>query len=370
LYLKARRLVAQRGRGILEGRLLLERATLLDPDFAPAFAVLGDALRQQAACGPGDHHEAVSRAKLALARALQLDPENGEALGTRGSIALLNDRDATGAFADWERALTINPMLSTIRVFYAGYGLGIVRGDDARAVAEAERAAADDPASPVVASFRAVILALVGESAAAIAEGTRAVALDPEALLGRLCLAMTYQFCGEPALALQEARSALGMSGRAPHLLAMMSALYAATGEAERAAQAHREMLARSALDVVDSRPSGSAPRTRPSRTRSVPSRSSRPIRSGCFDARGPKRCTAIRRIRSSGVAWGCRHGRARRAGRRSRCRRPRAYHTRHTSIPPAICPTSTLATRVRVTRSMTSTAPGSEPTPSHETNT
>jgi hypothetical protein len=46
------------------------------------------------------------------------------------------------------------------------------------------------------------------------------------------------------------------------------------------------------------------------------------------------------------------------------------AYRTRHTSIPPAICPTSTLATRVRVVRSITSTAPGSEPTPSHETNT
>jgi serine/threonine-protein kinase len=197
LYLKARALLAKRGQGVLEALSLLERSTALDPSAPQAHAAHGEALRQLAWFGFMRPAEAMPRAKAALARALALEPAFGDALRASALIALMYDCDAARAFDLWERALANNPKLTEARVEYAGFGLCILRSEDARAVAEGERAVADDPLNPVCASYHSVVLAVAGRFSDAIAQAQRSVALDGQAFLGRLCLSMVYTFAGD-----------------------------------------------------------------------------------------------------------------------------------------------------------------------------
>jgi tetratricopeptide (TPR) repeat protein len=164
-------------------------------------------------------------AKEALSRALELDPCLGEAFGHRANISLMHDRNCDQAFKDWQLALELDPSLSEIRTFYAGYGLCLSRGDDDAAVIEADRAVADDPLNFVPASFREVTLAIVGRADAAIEGGLRAVALHSSALLPRFCLAMVYGFLGDVDKAIDAAQGALMISGRSTNVLAIMSGL-------------------------------------------------------------------------------------------------------------------------------------------------
>ena len=252
LYLKGRALIAKRGLRVSEGIRLVERAIALEPDYAPAHAALGDGLRQQVALDNESVAGTMDRAKAALQRALELEPNLGEAIGVLGTIALLFDRDADKLFEYWDRALVLNPTLSETRVNRAGWGLAVLRGDFEQALAEADRAAAVDPMSAVVESYRAIMLALSGRAHAARAAVEHAMTLDGESYLARLIAVSVFRWTGDIDRALNESRVALRMSGRATPSLAEMSGLYAAKGDYRRASAAHAELRARSVLDAVD----------------------------------------------------------------------------------------------------------------------
>ncbi len=86
-------------------------------------------------------------------------------------------------------------------------------GNDAEALAEAERAVADDPMSAVCASYRAAVLGVAGHSEEAIAEAQRGVAIDAESYLPRLMLACNHGWAGDADNALAAFNVALMMSG-------------------------------------------------------------------------------------------------------------------------------------------------------------
>ncbi len=81
LYLKGRLMLKARGRAVLEALELLNKSVELDPRSAPAYTALGEAYRQVGAFGLRPQSESLPKAKEALARALDLDPDFGEALG-------------------------------------------------------------------------------------------------------------------------------------------------------------------------------------------------------------------------------------------------------------------------------------------------
>jgi len=249
-FLKARSLMARRVPALtFEAIALAEQATALDPDFAAAYPVLGEGVRQQAFIG--GRRDLLAPAKEATANALRLDPHLAEAFAIQAHIALLVDRDASTAFTAWNRALTLNPLLSEARAFYAGWGLTIARRNDDAAAAGSQRAVEDDPRNAVCAAIHATILGIIGRHGDAIQEAQRAVELDPASYFAHMVTVYVHHWAGDVTGALAASELALSMSGRSPNNLTAMSALHAARGDRGKSVAAHQEIMSRAAVQLV-----------------------------------------------------------------------------------------------------------------------
>jgi len=117
-YLQGRALLRQRDDQAVE---VLEKATLSDPDFAPAWAALAIAYQVDL------NHE---KAKETAERALQLDPDNVDALDAMAS-ALRAQLRWTEAEAFYDHALAIDPQSSELLEDYAEFLAFTGRTDEA-----------------------------------------------------------------------------------------------------------------------------------------------------------------------------------------------------------------------------------------------
>jgi len=113
-YLLGRELLLARSPGaVAEGLAALQRATTLDPGYAPAWAQLASAyfLARQATTGFGmlSMEEAGTKARAALAEAKRLDPELDDGYAVEGAIKQYYDNDLAGALQAQERAIARNP---------------------------------------------------------------------------------------------------------------------------------------------------------------------------------------------------------------------------------------------------------------------
>jgi serine/threonine-protein kinase len=253
LCVKGRAVAWKRGPAILRALACFEEAIALDPNYAPAHAGLAEALRVQSMYGLAHSAETIPRANAAIDRALTLEPNLAEATATLGAIALTYDRDVAAGFDALERALALNPTLAWVRCTYALYAVSLSRGTDEQAIAEVDRAVADDPLNSLVAVYRALVLGVAGRHAEAIAEAERAVKLAEDSFAAHWVLAWVRQWGSDPQGALRAARPALQMSGRHPWILGLLSGMYAAAGDQARAEASHRELLTRADVEYVQS---------------------------------------------------------------------------------------------------------------------
>jgi len=251
LFVRGRALTMQRGTGIAQAVECFERAIELDPSYAPAHVGLAEALRVLAQYGSVRAVDAIPRAKAAISRALELDPELGEALGVRALIAFTSDFDAPLAMDLFERALAVSPMLSEIRCLYAVWGLILLRNDDARGLAEIERALRDDPLSAICAGHASIGMILLGRHDDALLAAIRSLELNPDAFSSHLAVTFARTWSGDLAGALSAAGPALQMSGRHPWVLATMTQIFVAMGDQAKAEAIHKELLARAVTGYV-----------------------------------------------------------------------------------------------------------------------
>jgi serine/threonine protein kinase len=251
LYARGRALTMQRGNGVAEAIECFERAIELDPLSARAYAGLAEALRILAQYGLVRAPEAIPRAKAALARALEINPELGEALGVLAVITLTSDLDPTRSMELFAKALAADPTLSEIRCLYGAWVLIVVRGDDERGVAELERAQRDDPLSSICTAHASIGLTLVGRHEEALRTAMRGLSLDPGAFASQHAVVMAKTWGGDPAGGLAAAAAALQMSGRHPWVLATMAHAFAMRGERAKAEAVHRELEARAITGYI-----------------------------------------------------------------------------------------------------------------------
>jgi serine/threonine-protein kinase len=240
LYMKARVALSRR-REIPAAVTYFERAIALDPGHARAHAGLAETLRLMAIYGPSEPNEVIPRAKAEVARALELDPHLGEAVATAAVMAYSVEHDPDEAIRLWERALELDPMASEARVMYAEYGLLFTRCENERAIAEARRAARDDPQSSIVAALAAQIHAMSGHLDDARAFALRAVEIDELSTLANLTTALVLTEMGDPARASSYARRTLSFTGRDQLGLAASAHTEGARGNIRRADAYHRE---------------------------------------------------------------------------------------------------------------------------------
>lgn len=213
--------------------------------------MLGETLRNFVTYGLMPVAEGRPLAKAALARALEFAPDSATVMGALGNVSLTLDHDPDAAFVWWERALTLQPRLSEVRVLYAMNGLILLRHDDERGMSELSRAVHDDPRSVFCACLNSLGLQAVGRSADAFAEIERACALAPSAFLP-LFLRVFIRSCAADADgALAAAKQAFAVIGRSPWVLCGLPRAYVQRGEQALAEAVYVELQARAQTEEV-----------------------------------------------------------------------------------------------------------------------
>ena len=178
------------------------RAIVIDPDYALAYAGLADAYIMLTEMGPVAPAEAMPTAKEMAMKALELDPELAEAHASMCMILQDYDYDFVGAEREAEIAIQLNPNSSVARQSYAVLLTKLDRYAEAKT--QFTRALEIDPLSVVCNWVYGFCLFLAGQADDAIKQAQRALELDPNFGVGHLTLAFAYQIKGDYARSVEE----------------------------------------------------------------------------------------------------------------------------------------------------------------------
>jgi adenylate cyclase len=167
------------GESLLRAAEFFRAAIKADPGYALAHVGLADAIEIRTAYAWVRDDALRAQAKAAATRALELDPELGEAHASLGMM-LSDEFDRTGALEHYRRAIALRPDYATAHHWYAMALSDLGRADEARK--EIEHALRLDPTSRII-NTNAGRAALLSRDCAR-AEGLYRAALERSA--GRL----------------------------------------------------------------------------------------------------------------------------------------------------------------------------------------
>lgn len=140
---------------------LFRAAVAADPQYAQAWAGLADSISYRPIFELASPTDVAPEARAAAQRALQLDPNDGEAHASMGIVYLNFDWDLPRAEAELKRAMELNPGDTFGHHWYAHYLEAT--GDVARANAELHRVVESDPLSPMYENDMAVEYYFLGQ---------------------------------------------------------------------------------------------------------------------------------------------------------------------------------------------------------------
>jgi TolB-like protein/tetratricopeptide (TPR) repeat protein len=179
LYLKGRSLVAtRRGRALIESIGILQSALEIAPEYAPAMATLAKAYAVipwfTEEIPPGD---ARKEARNWAVRALEIEPNNSEALSVMGVVHNEVDQEPEKAIAVLKAAIDANPGSVAAHNFLGDVYTRI--SDLESAMFHESKAAELDPLGPVQLTDLANVYLLMGNYDKVLELADRALQLDP-----------------------------------------------------------------------------------------------------------------------------------------------------------------------------------------------
>lgn len=208
------------------------RAIAVDPDYAPAWNLLGATYSNQAITGQRPYREANEQALAAVEKALEIDPNYALAYSARGWVAMQYERDYAASAEYFSQALALSPdnpiILSNAAVL--ANKLGRVE----EAIELTRRSLALNPISTVGHSNLSDQLARVGRFADAIDAARKAVELAPQNVSARVNLAAAYLLSGQPQDAIEE----IGKTDWAMYRLFVQAIAYARLDRSDESNQA------------------------------------------------------------------------------------------------------------------------------------
>ena len=178
LYLKG--LHAWNKRGPDDLRLSIDyfnRAIARVPNFAAAYSGLAKSYGVMSYYGLISAADGITKVIAAAEKALELDPNNAEALVSLATTKDRNTWDFAGADRDFRHAIAVNPNYATGHQWYADHLRMMGRWDESRR--EMEIAYRLDPLSPAINMDRCYTLYVERRYRDAIAYSQRASKLDP-----------------------------------------------------------------------------------------------------------------------------------------------------------------------------------------------
>jgi len=202
-YLNALHFYNQRTKQGFEKAVEYAKRTLqIDPDYAPAWNLLGATYSNQALRQDLPYDVGHEMAMDAVEKALKIDPDYAFALSARAWIAMNYERDYAASAALFRRALKLdpdNPIILGNRAILANR-LGRIDVS----IAMLQQSLALDPISTISHSNMSDLLARANRPAMAIEAALKAIELAPEAAAGYINLAAAYILAEQPEKAIDE----------------------------------------------------------------------------------------------------------------------------------------------------------------------
>ncbi len=223
-----------------------ENATRRAPEFAAAWASLGEVLEWAITFDDRRRPEYRSRSEAAARKALALEPTNSLALATLGAIHFYQDWDLRKAEQFFRRAVETNPRSTGLQSDYAD--LLMARGHVKEAEEALVRAQLLEPGAARLAGRRATVLAWTGRCAEAKTAADLALSLSPDYRHSLWALAVCAEQDGRLADAEQMYRKLIAANPVEQRSAAALGYLLAKTnrgGEARKLAQDLESMIAK-----------------------------------------------------------------------------------------------------------------------------
>jgi TolB-like protein/DNA-binding winged helix-turn-helix (wHTH) protein/Tfp pilus assembly protein PilF len=229
--------------GFLAAVAHFEKATAIDPAFATAYSGLADAYTLLVGFLHAAPRVAIPKAESAAMKALELNPDLGDAYVSLGYIRFRYDYDWPRGEEAFKRAIALNPSSELAHHWYA-LSLGWAdRPADARV--EIERALLLDPLSTATLTSSALIHYSARQFDQAIAVFDRVLTIEPNNIVAFRRRGWAYQMLGRHAEAVASFERASALSGRDFIELASLGRGYAMAGRPADARQIIDEMRKR-----------------------------------------------------------------------------------------------------------------------------
>jgi len=211
-YLKGRYYFSQRTEDALHKSISsFQQAITSDPGYSPAYSGLAEAYAMLGFRGGLPSKDALSLAKKAALKAIELDNTLAEPHASLAFIAETYDWDWPGAEREYKQALELNPSYAQAHNWYAGYLTYTGRFNEG--VAEAMRARELDPLSLPLNNALAGRLLAAGRYDEALGQVQRTLELDDHFAPAHQTLGWIYLHGGKQKEAIQEFQHALELSG-------------------------------------------------------------------------------------------------------------------------------------------------------------
>ena len=247
--------------GLAQSGKYFQQAIQKDPNYALAYSGLSDYFAFLTLIGGPEILQprvAMTNAKAAAVKALQLDDSLAETHASMGHILHNYDWDFQGAEREFKRAIELNPNYATAHHWYSHYLMQVGRTEES--LNEARRAVELDPLETTINNGLARQYYLSRQYDKAIAQCQTGLQIDPTYLPARIQLALAYEQTGKLAEAITELETARNAAPSLPVTHALLAHAYATAGrktDAEHelsvltAATAHNQYVPPSYLAII-----------------------------------------------------------------------------------------------------------------------
>ena len=206
-----------------------------DPGYALAYAGLADCyvlLGWNSYLPPKD---VFPKGKAAAWKALQLDPDLGEAHTPLAAVLWLHDWEWREAEKEFQRSLELNPTYPTANHWHAEYLMTM--GRHAVAIARMKQSQALDPLSLIINVAIGWAYYMARRYDEALEQLLQAVELDPNYPVTYWILGLLHRATGHYELAITEGERGARLSGGSPLMRAALAHSYGKAGRAKEALQ-------------------------------------------------------------------------------------------------------------------------------------
>ena len=211
-YLKGRYYLNQRTEDSMNRSIVyFQQAIARDPSYALAYCGLADAYALLGFRGGLPSKDALSRAKAAALKAIELDKTLAEPHASVAFIAEIHEWDWATAEREYKRALELNPGDARAHHWHAGYLMYVGRFEEG--IDEEKRARELDPLSLPVNNALAGRLLVAGRVDEALAQLKQTLEMDSHFAPAHQTLGWAYLNSGKHREAVQEFQEALQLSG-------------------------------------------------------------------------------------------------------------------------------------------------------------